>query len=117
MCGGTDPCKALGRGYRGLSPRVRGNLYLESEREDNDRTIPACAGEPFCMSVLQGILKDYPRVCGGTRNLHLSSPSLIELSPRVRGNPISLDKSGILHRTIPACAGEPVGYRGKRFLA
>ena len=46
VCGGTvitqsSPCR-----YGGLSPRVRGNLLTGTSIDPNQRSIPACAGEP-----------------------------------------------------------------------
>ena len=49
----------------------------------------------------------YPRVCGGTfrrTGLRLRTGGL---SPRVRGNLISMVVRSWLNRSIPACAGEP----------
>ena len=49
----------------------------------------------------------YPRACGGTLILTVTSPSTLGLSPRVRGN-LHLELSDISAvRSIPACAGEP----------
>ena len=71
----------------GLSPRVRGNRPGAIRAIRRQRSIPACAGEPY-VSVNRG----YNRA---------------GLSPRVRGNPTpgrwGLRRSG----SIPACAGEP----------
>ena len=52
--------------YAGLSPRVRGNLNRQPMRLDNQRSIPACTGEPiltWTSCFLSGV---YPRVYGGT---------------------------------------------------
>ena len=71
----------------GLSPRVRGNPPPKQRDPMKDRSIPACAGEPFEDWCLAKGVEVYPRVCGGTsRSLFpLSRPA--GLSPRVRGNP------------------------------
>ena len=100
----------------GLSPRVRGNplaspngvLYLGS--------IPACAGEPEDKHRLRAQCRVYPRVCGGTAPQDTHSSVSTGLSPRVRGNPNVLEYYVHLHRSIPACAGEPVPcYPPKRY--
>ncbi len=70
-------------------------------------TIPACAGEPLPQSLLFLQQKDYPRVCGGTRPVRVSSIARWGLSPRVRGNPRQVLDCRPHPRTIPACAGEP----------
>ena len=106
VCGGTTDKEFTYGDTTGLSPRVRGNLGLESpfalpkrsipacagEPSDGgttpviERSIPACAGEPFTAWVRCQDSTVYPRVCGGT------SPSVNRrfartgLSPRVRGN-------------------------------
>ena len=50
----------------------------------------------------------YPRVCGGTKSTSSPVPHSTGLSPRVRGNPPFNTLHGLLHRSIPACAGEPM---------
>ncbi len=70
-------------------------------------SIPACAGEPPAAWTRRGSAAVYPRVCGGTAWVRLSSVSMSGLSPRVRGNRIQAPVAGHQHRSIPACAGEP----------
>ena len=66
VCGGTAVLLYL-RPYRiGLSPRVRGNLGLIANRSIYDRSIPACAGEPYNRVIRLIGGEVYPRVCGGT---------------------------------------------------
>ena len=50
----------------GLSPRVRGNHAHADGAQEDDRSIPACAGEPDSHGVQTRRVKVYPRVCGGT---------------------------------------------------
>ena len=73
VCGGTRTAIRAGEGYvcggtrnKGLSPRVRGNLYPVPCCVPTLRSIPACAGEPVIIRPV--IICDwvYPRVCGGT---------------------------------------------------
>ena len=49
----------------------------------------------------------YPRVCGGTIIGPKRSRSQSGLSPRVRGNRVSIRSFTSLIGSIPACAGEP----------
>ena len=60
---------AAPRAPPGLSPRVRGNPAREAEAAREERSIPACAGEPFLYSAGSEPVVVYPRVCGGTGSL------------------------------------------------
>ena len=67
VCGGAQ-YEALGHdAVLGLSPRVRGSPIRRHIRQMLDRSIPACAGEPFRMPVASRSLTVYPRVCGEPR--------------------------------------------------
>ena len=70
-------------------------------------SIPACAGEPQPHQPHTRHRAVYPRVCGGTRSRRSSHPSMLGLSPRVRGNPDDREAPDVSARSIPACAGEP----------
>ena len=63
------------------------------------------------MAVGRGIslLWVYPRVCGGTFLAVVDDDTAEGLSPRVRGNPFHPHPELPPVRSIPACAGEPVG--------
>ena len=50
----------------------------------------------------------YPRACGGTSYTNPSVYPRSGLSPRVRGNLITIYNNTIGKRSIPARAGEPV---------
>ncbi len=109
VCGGT-----IGRGGNenrntGLSPRVRGNLWLADQWVGGERTIPACAGEPRRKDGRRAGRRDYPRVCGGTMALTRCWVMPWGLSPRVRGNHSNAAALFQPLGTIPACAGEPHG--------
>ncbi len=108
MCGGTRERWSAHHPLRGLSPRVRGNLASCGHRASASGSIPACAGEPGKLRASRLRQWVYPRVCGGTR---WTDPALSHeqgLSPRVRGNRIGETTGYSGHRSIPACAGEPV---------
>ena len=75
--------------------------------ECQQRSIPACAGEPPGAEPAPPPRRVYPRVCGGTS---ASSPVFdydAGLSPRVRGNPGQRSPKIPGIGSIPACAGEP----------
>ena len=46
VCGGTEEPLGKTVAIEGLSPRVRGNRYDLPTQIENERSIPACAGEP-----------------------------------------------------------------------
>ena len=127
VCGGTASCLGCHFGYRGLSPRVRGNRFNTQYPKSPQRSIPACAGEPplplmpcpqirvyprVCGEPLQQQAGQnrhtvYPRVCGGTFNMIWGAAGCPGLSPRVRGNRLPVSATWCGMRSIPACAGEP----------
>ena len=57
---------SIGDMGQGLSPRVRGNLSPPYDGGADQRSIPACAGEPELVCAVCGHTEVYPRVCGGT---------------------------------------------------
>ena len=107
VCGGTSVRVPPYANIKGLSPRVRGNLWARFAYHHRQRTIPACAGEPSVWQNVHSGAGDYPRVCGGTPCA--ASPNFrgAGLSPRVRGNPEHCPAGPPGGGTIPACAGEP----------
>ena len=80
-----------------------------------DWSIPACAGEPFQNDPRGPTFGVYPRVCGGTGIALPTGSGTAGLSPRVRGNPHGVVDYPVGERSIPACAGEPDGVRGRLF--
>ena len=66
VCGGTSSPKKDGSGSDGLSPRVRGNHGQGQQGQQDDGSIPACAGEPGRAAPAPRWPRVYPRVCGGT---------------------------------------------------
>ena len=107
VCGGT---RAVGDPFlcqKGLSPRVRGNLWLPDARLPSPGSIPACAGEPLQKGDTTAREPVYPRVCGGTFAVCRCTTTRKGLSPRVRGNRKLSSLQNHSQRSIPACAGEP----------
>ena len=108
VCGGTHRKNQRKIKARGLSPRVRGNHPSSRHSFSSSRSIPACAGEPICRVRRRPRPGVYPRVCGGTGGDCPRRWAAMGLSPRVRGNRPRPRRSRDIHRSIPACAGEPV---------
>ena len=90
VCGGTDGMQAPRTVSTGLSPRVRGNRGMAEQRSAAAGSIPACAGEPLLATPCYGGNGVYPRVCGGTARCLIALGRAHGLSPRVRGNPLTL---------------------------
>ena len=92
-------------------PRVCGGTLVERVGEVDCRgSIPACAGEPQRRKAWLPNRPVYPRVCGGTRWIARTLIPPIGLSPRVRGNLVSVESATNSKGSIPACAGEPAVY-------
>ena len=92
VCGGTHQGRAADSDNAGLSPRVRGNPCFQLSSKHTRRSIPACAGEPSWAGCSKFDLKVYPRVCGGTPLGSFDDQVDAGLSPRVRGNPLHVDR-------------------------
>ena len=75
VCGGTIISVEDRSSMMGLSPRVRGNQSHSALPASVRGTIPACAGEPLNASTKCCQTEDYPRVCGGTSIVSISSYS------------------------------------------
>ena len=73
VCGGTQNMVYVWGHCAGLSPRVRGNHVKTIKTHRDERSIPACAGEPEVRSAATRAKKVYPRVCGGTCHSHSRS--------------------------------------------
>ena len=114
MYGGTQPWPPPRLGRSGLSPRVRGNRLLRLPSCIHTRSIPACTGEPIARFGIVRNTRVYPRVYGGTPVSGVQRRQGQGLSPRVRGNPVSVGTAATGQRSIPACTGEPGKPRWRR---
>ncbi len=114
VCGAT----IFGLGFvspaRGPSPRVRGNLGRQRAGWRADRSIPACAGQPYLRSIRCDFYLVHPRVCGATFMRSGSRRSAAGPSPRVRGNHELRAALTARKGSIPACAGQPCWTRSLR---
>ena len=106
-CGGASGTVSASRYCSGLSPRVRGSLGNGFGLTVLLRSIPARAGEPQARWRLVWPVPVYPRACGGAPCRWPTPSSARGLSPRVRGSPLREYPVAVVHRSIPARAGEP----------
>ena len=106
-CGGTYGASVDHAPGTGLSPRVRGNLYTPTGGGGGMGSIPARAGEPPYVAVIQFCKEVYPRACGGTMGVAPGAAPIKGLSPRVRGNRMDVGRRHCRCGSIPARAGEP----------
>ena len=86
---------------------MRGNHADKVGVHVQQRSIPACAGEPRGSRRLTLPIRVYPRVCGGTDLARIPTLYPRGLSPRVRGNQQCYPFHNGCSGSIPACAGEP----------
>ena len=105
-CGGTPDRWLSDRDVEGLSPRLRGNGWVEPNWPAFVGSIPALAGERGARDTVLRVAGVYPRACGGTTGEieHLFAEE--GLSPRLRGNGWTDAQKQAYVRSIPALAGE-----------
>ena len=73
----------------GLSPRVRGTLFVQFDDEFITRFIPACAGNADRLPAPGNRRTVHPRVCGERGVSVEALGRLSGSSPRVRGTPVT----------------------------
>ena len=106
--GGTVCVTAPGVAVGGLSPRERGNPWLNGPMTWRAGSIPARAGEPVLPRPDQPTWTVYPRASGGTTIDSARIKGEEGLSPRERGNRAGVALDAVAGRSIPARAGEPL---------
>ena len=106
-CGGTCGGSGAGSTWRGLSPRMRGNLVAGRVGLYVLGSIPAHAGEPSTVRTMRARSRVYPRACGGTACVAMVQTLRRGLSPRMRGNQERVFREAVQPGSIPAHAGEP----------
>ena len=106
-CGGTDRGGGMWRCFWGPSPRMRGNLLRPVGNMDQERAIPADAGEPPGRLITLFRWWGHPRGCGGTLVRVRSTTISLGPSPRMRGNQNAGRCMWPYRGAIPADAGEP----------
>ena len=110
MGGGTHTAAGPVDDAHGLSPRGRGNPDVGKGQTVGMRSIPAWAGEPGSAKHPSPQFRVYPRVGGGTVAEWLDRTTTQGLSPRGRGNLHEAMQAVEQRGSIPAWAGEPVGF-------
>ena len=110
-CGATCAWRLLGARRSGLSPRMRGNHNPPVVNTNNQRSIPAHAGQPSNCPLAKREFAVYPRACGATEFRDLIARACKGLSPRMRGNHSIFTGAIQIRRSIPAHAGQP--YPGR----
>ncbi len=108
VCGGAAAWQNKQQSNGGRSPRVRGSPIRAELRGKDERSIPACAGEPCLRRGAAGDTTVDPRVCGGAWTRSTRHVGMSGRSPRVRGSPTWAASCRIVSGSIPACAGEPM---------
>ena len=89
----------------GSSPHARGTHLAEDDRADEDRFIPACAGNARKKGLLIFYLPVHPRMRGERRGRPCQESLGVGSSPHARGTPPRHPCDTHGHRFIPACAG------------
>ena len=105
VCGELALCTVRAPPPVGSSPRVRGTHQVTDQQSQQQRFIPACAGNS---PVGRGSCSQravHPRVCGELRDGIPAVNNYAGSSPRVRGTHRGGFRGAVAPRFIPACAG------------
>ena len=105
--GGAEHRERLVEDADGPSPRGRGSPGLGGQPGEVVGSIPAWAGEPLAAAVAHALSAVHPRVGGGAQAGEYMMRSTRGPSPRGRGSRIRDLVLDLVHRSIPAWAGEP----------
>ena len=93
-------CKGVGS-----SPRMRGTHVLKLRVDGGDGIIPAHAGNTSISSMCLLNIRDHPRACGEHYTYDSADITGMGSSPRMRGTHAKSRYADIIHRIIPAHAG------------
>ena len=115
--GGNPKLHITQRANQGLSPRGRGKPCRRYCQSLCSGSIPAWAGETGVMRRSMRHVGVYPRVGGGNGALYRIHSRALGLSPRGRGKPMSIRSRSASTRSIPAWAGETLGFRTMRITS
>ena len=98
--------------FGGSSPRARGTELLERRDVHLGRFIPASAGNGSRRSATPSSAPVHPRERGERCACACACVHRYGSSPRARGTGAARVDAGVLHRFIPASAGNGVTYSG-----
>ena len=107
--GETDDHPFISDSRTGLSPRLRGNRGIVTQRMTAIGSIPALTGKPTGASSPRRWSAVYPRAYGETAFGRREMETDQGLSPRLRGNPPRELWPQTTDGSIPALTGKPHG--------
>ena len=90
----------------GSSPRMRGKHERWISGGNNNRIIPAHAGQTWSSVCRLVSTSDHPRACGANEHKSQHSSGTDGSSPRMRGKRVGHSRSLAINRIIPAHAGQ-----------
>ncbi len=93
------------RSASGSSPHARGTRVVLPQGIEDQRFIPACAGNTRCSARASCATAVHPRMRGEHRDVAFGRRRVVGSSPHARGTHSSLTGCRVLIRFIPACAG------------
>ena len=105
LCGEHHSSDTFGANMTGSSPPVRGTPILGQCLRDQNRFIPACAGNTWMPKTSAPWQPVHPRLCGEHSVKYRHPAVIIGSSPPVRGTLVKAEIGKIARRFIPACAG------------
>src|SRR5690625_1484545 len=91
----------------GLSPCVRGHLFISHHKAAANGSIPVCTGPPHHPVICMGVCRVYPRVYGATPGAVPTRLIVRGLSPCVRGHRLPVESVRLGRGSIPVCTGPP----------
>ena len=84
-CGGNVEIGQIVRLHHGPSPRLRGKLGIVAGLHQDNRSIPAPAGETCLLLSQHQLMGVHPRACGGNDVIAVGEKKYAGPSPRLRG--------------------------------
>ena len=109
-CGELEMWAALAGKPRGSSPRMRGTPSTRTWHRHRYRFIPAHAGNSSGVRAAMRSPTVHPRACGELQVTDLLEDARDGSSPRMRGTPVEIQAEQIVHRFIPAHAGNSQSF-------
>ena len=109
VCGEQISADDIDDAMIGSSPRVRGTDLVNDVSFDDERFIPACAGNSSITLFRLVLVPVHPRVCGEQSVSRIFFDVQVGSSPRVRGTEAHMKAMEKWYRFIPACAGNSAG--------